>query len=70
MTEKMTEGNAVVSVVPAESADAQMIRVLDRLADNLTATLARCTQCRAEYEGTSVYCPRCGYAQDEPLSRK
>jgi protein phosphatase len=59
-----------ISVVPAESADAQMIRVLDRLADTLTPTLARCSQCRTEYEGTSVYCPRCGSAQDEPLSRR
>jgi protein phosphatase len=59
-----------ISVVPAESADAQMIRVLDRLADNLTPTLAQCSQCQTAYEGTSVYCPRCGAAQDEPLSRR
>jgi len=57
-----------ISVVPVQSADASMIRALDRVAVALGPRDGdRCSACSAPIETWAMVCPRCGKPRAEPL---
>lgn len=60
-----------ISVVPLNSADSQTIRALDSVANVLGSPASKkCKRCTASLEQGAVVCPRCGYSDAEPLSRR
>lgn len=59
-----------IRVVPMNSADAQTIRALDRVAGALGTSGTKCSRCDAGLEQGAMLCPRCGYSDSEPLSRR
>lgn len=64
------ESEPFISVVPTERTDATMIRSLDRLATAINEPATKCVECGTEFAKSSGFCPRCGYAHIEPLSKR
>jgi PPM family protein phosphatase len=54
-----------IRVVPVNSADAQTIRALDRVAETLGPVEVSCPQCGARKERAALVCPRCGRTRAE-----
>ena len=59
-----------ISVVPVDSADAETIRAIDRVAGALSPAESECPACKTKFQGFVLTCPRCGHSQAEPLSRR
>jgi hypothetical protein len=57
-----------ITVVPVNSVDAQTIRALDKV-PAIGAEEGKCARCGA-VTPSGAACPRCGYAESEPLSRR
>jgi serine/threonine protein phosphatase PrpC len=67
---KRDHSEPMISVVPVNTADAQMIRALDRVAGTLGGEEISCVRCGVKMDAGTLACPRCGYSDNEVLSRR
>lgn len=58
-----------ISVVPVNSADAEMVHALDDVASAIGPADGACPNCGTSLPGMVLVCPRCGHSLAEPLSR-